>query len=303
MRRLHERWMHFWFEPAEPTNLGICRILFFGSLFLFYLPLDVSDWAGVSHAFWMPIQLFYRFQLPVLSCSMLTMLQAFWKIMLVLSCIGLFTRVTTAGSFFVGIYLLGLPHNFGKVHHNDAIVVIVLGIMALSRCGDSWSVDQIVGKARRGDISWTERPMSGEYTWPVRMVWLVLALVFFAAGISKIRYSGLEWIFSDSLANMLIESHYHANNADPLTSWGLYLAQYSWLCRLLAAATIIIEVGYPLALFSWRARWILVPAAFFMLIGIYVVMGPTFVQFLFCNLFWIPWDRVYRIPPANWLAF
>jgi len=134
--------------------------------------------------------------------------------------------------------------------------------------------------------------MSGEYTWPVRAVWVMFALIFFAAGLSKLRHSGLEWILSDNMAIMLIQHHYHTANADPLVSWGLSLAQHIWLTRLMAAATVAFEVGYPLALFSLRARWVIVPSVFLMQLGIRVLMGPTFTQFLICNLFWIPWDRI-----------
>ena len=135
--------------------------------------------------------------------------------------------------------------------------------------------------------------MSGEYTWPVRTIWLMFALIFFAAGVSKLRHSGLEWIFSDHLAISLIQAHYHVANADPLVPWGLHLAQYVWLTHLLAAGSLALEISYPLALFSSRARWIIIPSMVLFLISIRVLMGPTFVpQYLVCHLFWVPWDRV-----------
>jgi len=292
METFRERWMLFWFEPVEPVNLGLCRMLFFGAFFLFYLPQDFSAWAEVSDAFWMPIWLFNRFHLPMLSGGMLAMLQGLWKATLALSCLGLFTRVSTASSFVLGVYLLGLPHNFAKIEHSDALVVIILGIMALSRCGDGCSVDRLIWRGRQGTVpSAKHAAMSGEYTWPVRTVWLILALIFFGAGVSKIGRSGIEWVISDNLAILLIQSNYHIANVDPLTSWGLNLAQYGWICRLLAAATIAFEVGYPLTLFSRGARWIIVPVVFSIQVGIRVLMGPSFYEFMICNLFWIKWDR------------
>lgn len=296
MQTFRKRWTRFWFEPVEPFNLGICRILFFGAFFLLYLPQDFSAWGDVSHSFWMPIWLFEAFHLPVFSSGLLSILQSIWKASLALSCLGFLTRASTVSSFLLGIYLLGLPHNFGKVHHFDALVVIVLGIMALSRCGDAYSMDRLIRRARQGrNLSVHRPPVSGEYTWPVRAVWLMLALIFFAAGVSKLRHSGLEWIFSDNMSIMLIQHHYHLPNADPLVSWGLALAQYKWLTWLLAAQTVVLEVSYPLALFSRRVRWVIVPGVFLMQVGIRVLLGPTFSQFLICNLFWVPWDRVRRI--------
>jgi hypothetical protein len=87
----------------------------------------------------------------------------------------------------------------------------------------------------------------------------------------------------------LIQAHYLGG---PWVSWGLDLAQYAWLTQLMAASAVALEVSYPLALFSRRARWIIVPSVFLMQVGIDVLMGPGFKTFLICNLFWIPWDRV-----------
>jgi hypothetical protein len=299
MLQLRERWMYFWFEPSSPVNLGFCRALFFGALFLLYLPQDFTVWAEVSNVFWQPVWLFSHLNLPVLSRDLLATIQIIWKVALGLSCIGFVTRLGAVVSFILGVYLLGLPHNFGKTHHYDAILVFVLGIMALSRCGDGWSVDRLIQAARGRSVSKAPNT-SGEYTWPIRAVWLVMALIFSGAGVSKLRHSGVEWLASDNMAISLVSHNYHVANAEPLTSWGLIVAQYGWLCWLLAVATIVFETGYPLALFSRVARSIIVPGMFSMQVGIRALMGPTFEQFLICNLFWVPWDRV-GLRLAAWL--
>lgn len=294
MRTLRQRWTRFWFEPVGPANLGICRVLFFGAIFLFYFREDFSAWAEVSDVFWRPIWLFDVLNLPVLSSDLLATVTVVWKASLALSCLGLLTRVSTASSFVFGTYLLGLPHNFGYTSHAVGLVVIVLGIMALSRCGDGVSLDRVIHRARRdSNPSDSDPRISGEYTWPIRAVWLTFSLVFFAAGVTKLRSSGLEWIFSDHLAIIMVRSNY-GYVLDPLVAWGLILAQYGWLTRSMAAATILLEVGYPLALFSSRARWIVVPAMFLMLVNIRLLLGPPFYEFLICHLFWVPWNRVSR---------
>jgi hypothetical protein len=116
--------------------------------------------------------------------------------------------------------------------------------------------------------------------------------VFFASGLTKVRHAGLGWVSSDTLAILLPQAQYHGSNADPLLPWGLHVAQCGWLCRLLAGATVVIEIGFPLVLFSRRARAVLVPATFVLQTGIRVLMGPVFGQFMMCYLFWVPWDRV-----------
>ena len=285
-----ERWMRFWFEPTEPTNLGISRVLFFGALFFYFLLQDFSRWGGVSEVFWMPTAFFKGLHLPLLSPAQIFFLQTVWKIALLLSCLGWATRLSTLASFMLGIYLLGLPHNFGKTHLFDAMVVFTLGVLALSCCGHAWSVDRLIQAARKEKNEPVRR--SGEYTWPIRTIGFVMSLIFFAAGVSKLRHSGVAWFASDNMATILIQQNYHISNADPLTPWGLYLAQNRWLSRGIAFVTVFLELGYPLAMFNGRARWIFVPGIFLMLAGIRIVMGPTFELFMICQLFWIPWGRL-----------
>ena len=294
MAALRQRWESFWFEPAGPLNLGLCRMLFFGALFLFYLPHDFSAWGTVSDVFWQPLSLFRRLHLKIFPEQQLEIIQLLWKAALVLSCVGLFTPVSVGTSFLLGIYLLGLPHNFGKVHHADAILVFAFGILAFSYCGDSCSLDRWIGtrRSRRAPPKTTAR-VSAEYTWPIRTIWLAMASVFFAAGWSKIRQSGMAWISSDQLRILLLQHNYYVSDSEPLTAWGLTVAQYPGVCHLLAAATMAIEISYPLALFSRTARRIIVPAALSMLVAIRLLMGPGFEALMICHIFWVPWNRVF----------
>ena len=294
MRILSERWRNFWFEPTAVGNLGFCRFLFFGTFFIFFLGHDFSGWASVSMTFWRPIWLYDKLHMSVPSAGSLILIQNLWKIALALSCVGFLTRFSTSVAFILGTYLLSLPHNFG-VQHYDTLIVFISGIMAFSKCGDSWSVDQLI-KIVRNPGALRERHLepSGEYRWPVRVVWLCMALIFFAAGVSKIRHGGIEWITSENMAIVLVQHNYHIANTDPWVSSGLNIAQYGWLVRVIAAMTMLVEFCYPLALISTKARCFLVPGAFVMQVGIRALMGPSFEQYLICNLFWVPWDVVGR---------
>jgi hypothetical protein len=82
------------------------------------------------------------------------------------------------------------------------------------------------------------------------------------------------------------------SDADPITGLVLAIAGHEWLSRTLAAATLVIELGFVTALFSRIARALFVPAAFLMLIGIRVLMGPTFGGFLVVNVFCVPWTTL-----------
>ena len=290
VQALEQRWMAFWFEPAAPTNLAVSRIVVYAPLAVFYLLHDYSVWGDVSPALFQPIWLFETLHLPVFSTLVLDVLQNIWKLSLFTAAIGLFTTASCAVSAALGLYLLGLPHNFGQTYHFDAAIVFAFAVLALSRCGDALSVDAWRRASRNRTAARVAR--SGEYTWPIRLVWVTLSLVFFAAGVAKLWTSGFEWIASDQMTLLLMRVQYHISDADPVTNWGSYIAQHSLVARGLAAITLIVETFYPLALLRTRFRPLIVLAGIGLIVGIRLLMGPTFEHFLLLNAFWVPWDRV-----------
>jgi len=287
---LRAAWNRFWFAPASPENLACCRLLFYGGLLYFFGTRDFSALAGVDAVFWKPIWLFRLVGLPKPSAEVLKVVQTVWRFSLAASCVGFLTRLATGVSFVFGSFLLGLLYCFGGSGHSKSIVVFAMGSLALSRCGAVLSVDRWI-RARRGE----PRPgPSGEYCWPIRLVWVAMTFAFFGAGVSKVRHAGLGWVTTDRLAVYLVRSNYplvRDSNA-PMNDWGLWLARHREICRALAAGTLFVELGFPLALLSRRLRPILVSSAFLMQVGITVVMGPDFDVFIWSYLFWVPWDRV-----------
>jgi hypothetical protein len=131
---LAQRWTRWWFMPQSPTDLAVCRILFYGLLFAFYLPANYAGWSLVPKALENPIWVFRV--LPLLHVpgdAVLVTLKWLWLASLLLSCVGLFTRISTAIAFPLTLYLIGLPYNFGKVQHATAVLVFTSLILALSR--------------------------------------------------------------------------------------------------------------------------------------------------------------------------
>jgi hypothetical protein len=274
VRRLWER---LWFEPARPLGLGVTRaVIFVGALWL-YRRSDYAAYASVSPLFsgasW--------FRPPIAPPEWMHAFRVVWIASLAFACVGLFTRVATAVAFVLGAYLLGIEGNFGRVHHNDLPMVIAFGVFAASRAGDAFSLDRL---RRRRDAE-----PDAEYRWPLRAVQLTLVMVFFAAGVAKLRISGLEWVTSDNLRLRLIERSY---GTFPAPEHGLLLANSPLACHALAAATMLIELLYPLALVSRRARAVLVPASLLMLAGFAIFFGPRFTTFALLSAAWVPWDRI-----------
>ena len=276
------RWSRFWFSPAGPEGIGAARVVFFGGLFGLSFFRDFRGWSEVSGTFWTPTPLFNRLGLPVFSLGTIGFLQDVWRVALALSAIGLFTRVSVWASLISETYLLGLPNNFGQIEHEDAIVILATIVLAFSRCGDAVSVDRLLRRRKAPSAS-------GEYQWPSVLICVLLSLVFFGAGVSKLRKGGMAWFTTDNLAFVLLQHQYPVSTAMPLTDWGVAIARHRFFTRLLAFGIVALECGYPLALFSVRARRVVVPAAILMTAGFRVLMGPDFSPLIVCHAFWIPW--------------
>jgi hypothetical protein len=289
MNRWIDQWRDFWFKPQGPSNLGFCRFLYLMIVLYLYRGSDFSQLAYIDIQNWKPTWLFVILRLPIASIDGFQILGVVWKISLLLGAIGLLTRLSLSVSFGLGFYLLGMVHNWGKINHGSAIVILVLGVLMCSRCADGWSLDRLIAR-RRGKEPAKD---SGEYCWPVRTVWLIVSIIMFAAGFAKMRGAGLQWMNGDNLAILLLQHQLHYGGFAP-TEWGLWLARRTWLCLILSVMTIVLELFTFLAMFHWTFRWVFAVGGICMVLGFHLLLGPFFPFLMATYLFWVPWDRVGR---------
>lgn len=283
LRWLGARWSSLFFAGASAAELGFYRILFYGYILSFFaFRIDISRWAEVSDVFWSPTSLFQLLHLPVLSAGGLGAVVWAWRLSLALALVGLFTRASTLAALVLGFYVIGLPQNFGKINHNDAIIVIGLAVFALSRCGDAWSLDGL----RRA------RPSAGgSYSWPVELYRLMLALVLFSAGVAKLSSAGpVAWVLSNNLYYTILAHHYTHSPS----SIGLLLTRYPWACQLLAGSALTLELAAPLlVLLTVRWRTLLAAGMVAMMLGFWQMLGVFFREFIaLLVIFFFPWRQV-----------
>ena len=281
-KRFVKRWNELWFEPWGPENLGLTRALVSGLFLWSHLSWDFSHWLNISDAFWLPVPLIHALGIDIPSPAFVLVLQRVFFIALSLGFIGLFSRAAFAVTFLSGLYLFGMRQSFGFVEPAEGHFFIMFGIFAMSRCGDAFSVDSLVRRWRGRNHRIQEKAARGTYSWPVRLMQLLFVSVFFAGGVAKMRLGGLDWIFSDNLALTV-----QVIDLGPLSHW---LAENVLLGQVLSVGALALELLSPLALFSRRARIVIVPCLFFMQIGFAVTMRATFRTFFLTYAFWIPWD-------------
>lgn len=213
-----------------------------------------------------------------------------WLVSLLLSSAGLFTRLSTGVAFLLGAYLLSLDWCYGNTAHTRHLVVLCLGIMAFSRCSQHLSLDRWLGLSRS----------EGDETWCLRLCQLCWSLMFFNAGISKLRNGGLDFLSGANFQSILLATQeWYARDPNSFSD-GLRQAVLSnqALAGFLSVAGVLAELAAPLALVvsgPWRA--LIVGGNAVLQLGAYLLfylvefrkMSPTY-------LFWVPWSYLLRRP-------
>lgn len=291
---LSKRWHDYWFGAESPNTLACVRIVLFGLLFIYYLPVDFRLYADPAMSlFWRPVFPFLLISLPPATADAVAAFQVVWKVSLLLACVGLLTRPATLVAFLLGFYLLGVAQSYAVMTHVDAAIPLALGVMAAARSNHALALDMYF---------WRHGAMlsSGEYRWPVQVLRLITVFVLFNGGLSKLRHGGFDWVFSDNLSILLLQNQHYFTPQPPLTSLGVELAPYVWLTQILALGTLLVELAIPLALVSLRARWLLIPSVCLMFVTIRLLLGPNFTPYLICLVAcWPAWNQLARRVPRS----
>ena len=301
MSALAAAWNAFWFAPAAPWPLGLCRAGFFASFYVLFLArTDLQWYALFPPGFYQPRSFFVWLSLSPPSWDVMGWLVAIFEISVIFSAVGLLTRLAMFTAFTLGLYVLGLQFNYGYLHWAHAMVPIVMGILALSPCGDALSLDAFIRRVVTGK----KAEVGDQYRWSIQLVRLVFVTVFLAAGVAKLRQAGLEWVLSDTLRNYFLENQY-VFRSEGATAWSHLLADWlivrPGLCKVLAVVVLAVELSAPAALFSRYARQWLIPLLFLFQIGNALLLYQDFFfAYLGLYLFWLAWGKV--MSAANFLA-
>lgn len=137
------------------------------------------------------------------------------------------------------LWVLTYSNSWGKILHTDNMLVLYVGILAITPSADALSWDA------RG------RPDPGAsdaYGWPIKLMAALCVLVYLLAGIAKLRNSGMEFVSGETLRNYVAFGNVRkvelGSGHSPL---GVALLPYSGLFALLAGFSMVLELVGPLA--------------------------------------------------------
>ena len=153
------------------------------------------------------------------------------------------------------LVLAGLRGSLGKILHNDVLVLLAAVPIMLAPAGARW-----------GDLR-----ASCRWGWPVRAALAVIAAVYFACAVQKLRHTGVTWVTGDNMRWIL----YAAATASraPTRAVALFIADRAWLSHLTAAGLLGVELAAPALLAVRRTRPLFVILAALLHLGTWLTLG------------------------------
>lgn len=273
--------------PSSAFALGVARVVVHGTFLtsvlitsfsaLGRLPVTILRPAGVMK--FLPWSFYDRLLTP----SGMVVLEVTMIVSLALSTAGLFTVVSAKTSFVLVLFYQGLVRSFGHFNHDEMLAVYCLAVLAFTPCGDEFSLD------RRWSRKTKVRPAFA-YAYPILLLQLLMAWVYFSAALIKLRAAGLAYLNPDSLPSLAI---YHSldNLHDSAFRLAFWLPQVRAYTPFVMAAVLLWELTFPLAVFFPRLRWFILGAGVVFHLSTLFFMNIFFPHQLALYLLFFNWDH------------
>ncbi|MGE5701934.1 MAG: hypothetical protein ACM32O_05350, partial [Clostridia bacterium] len=177
------------------------------------------------------------------------------------------------------LFLHGVLSGVLGTNHRWMLPVYVLLAASLVNLNSSYSLDAWIAERYAG--YWFAPDTDGiASTGMLRFLTLLLVVfTLFSGGVSKLRYAGLRWMDGESLRFFISRPDAGA------CSWlKNRLKNSPRSCRWLSIATIVLELGSPLALLYDQALIPLIVGALLFHLGIWLTMNPNYLPQSWCYL-------------------
>jgi Vitamin K-dependent gamma-carboxylase len=247
-RGVADDWNIFWHSPADPTVLGLIRVL--TGMMLLYTHavwgLALRDFFGPTS--WLSPSLVRAMETgqSVFSFWFWVPEGALWPAyavsMLILACftIGLWTRVTSALALFVAIsYVNRVP---AALFGLDQINIMLTFYLTIGPSGAAFSVDRWWAQKRSGSPAPPAASASANLA--LRLIQVHMCVIYFFAAISKLQ--GPSWWTGEAMWRAFANLEYQSLDM----TW---LAWHPWSVNLMSHFSVLWELSF--CALVWRPRW------------------------------------------------
>ncbi len=166
-------------------------------------------------------------------------------------------------------------NSWGQVFHTENLMMLHIVVLSVVPAAD----DLVIGKAAGRTSHDTDRDdrSAERYGWPIKLMVALMVLTYVAAGIAKLRIGGWAWVDGDVLRHQVAFDNLRKVRLDEIYSpLGTWLTQITWVWLPVGIATLLVELGAPVAFIQRRIRYLWVAAAWLFHVGIAATMVIAF---------------------------
>lgn len=170
------------------------------------------------------------------------------------------------------LWTLSYRNSWSMIFHNDNNLVLHTMVLGTSRSADALSADAVLRRHSSAPLpDW-------RYGLPSRLVSAVTVATYLVSGVAKVRGPlGWSWAKGESLRSQVAADGLRKELlGSTATPFGVRLYSRTRVFTLLAAGSLALELGAPLALLDRRLGQVWALGAFAMHWGIRAVMGIRF---------------------------
>jgi hypothetical protein len=279
-----ERWL---FAPAPPARLATLRVLVGAYAVIFLLVRWEHLWSGsdLPRRQWEPVGVLGWLEGPISGALAHGAMFAAVPLGLAFTA-GVAYRITGPAFALVFLFVTTYRLSFGHVIHTEHLLVAHLLILGFAPAA--------------AVLAWRASGRSGAHAeerfgWPVQVMALVTVVAYVLAGIAKLRNGGTDWLVGDVLRNQVAFDNLRK---ELLGAWhspvGGWSVRFDWIFPPLAVATVLVELGAPVAFLRGRWRTVWVGCAWLFHVGIALLMWISF-PYQLLGLAYAPFFRVERL--------
>jgi hypothetical protein len=200
-------------------------------------------------------------------------------------------RFRWSGPAFAAAFLWVTTYrsSWAMIFHTDNLVALHLIVLGWSPAAAALSWD-----ARRSDRATWHEP-NERYGWAIRIMTVVTACAYVVAGVAKLKLAGADWLGGELLRQQIaFDNLRKIELGSTFSRVGVWLVRHPAVFAPLAVATMVIELGAPLALVNRRVALAWCVAAWCFHVGIVAMMHIGFPYQLSC-IAYLPLFRVERL--------
>lgn len=281
-----------WFAPAPPSRLAVLRLTLglFSLHYLWRRRRMFERVVATDPGLFKPVGVVSPLRRPLAPSDVRATVFA-TLLANVAFVLGLRHRVS--GPLFGGLllWLLSYRNSWSMVYHSDNPLVLHAIVLGLTPAADALSLDAMRRSPAGVSPHW-------RYGWPIRLINAATALIYLLAGVAKLAGPmGWRWASGDALRSHIAVDGLRKELLGAIAP-GLprRLNRFRPLFHVMAASSLVLELGAPLALLHPRLGQLWAVAAWLMHWGIYAMMGISF-RYQMSGLLFVPFFVLGRLRP------